>query len=81
MDQFLDSVALTDISPDEDMPARIWKSIQVLHVTSISERVQVDDRDIFVVAKHVVDKIRTNKSSSASNQQFFYFSVRAHTGI
>lgn len=63
-----DQFFVADIAVDEHMPLIALDVLQILKVARIRERVKIDDPDVRILLKHVVNESRSDEAGTAGNE-------------
>ena len=66
-DELCNELNVTDISVNKDVARIILKIFEILQVSGISQCIQVDDSNIRLAVKHVVDKRGADETCAASH--------------
>lgn len=61
-------VFIANIALYKDMACVTFDAFQVFQVSGIGQLVQVDQQDVLIFFQHIVNKVGTNKTGTASDQ-------------
>jgi hypothetical protein len=66
----LDYLVVSDVSLDEFIVGIALNIFEVFQIACVSEDIEVDDGVFRMVFDPIMDEVRTDKTSSASNEKF-----------